>query len=337
MGFSRQGAGLYRLLGAPAARLTAKSGAMVLALGLFAGAVRVLPLFVGHAAPPRLSVPLARSVLAVSLETALFVAPPLAWALACAALVERGEARALFAVGARPARLVASAWPAALLVVLASALASAAWGREAAAPGRLARELVAEARAACVGAVTGRAPVAVDVPSLGFSWVCFPDEEPRIVGPAPFGDGAAVLAASAIHLSDDLRAVHLEGVTVAMSAESPRPLASARLRAADVSIRGIAPLGRASNLGVFTRAGLLALSAALIASLAALTVLSLSIRSRAGALAVGVAGPAASLLVFSALERSATSPLAYAAVPLAGLAAVCVVFAGGRALRAARR
>jgi hypothetical protein len=357
MGFSRQGAGLYRVLASPAVRLTASVAALVLAVGLFAGAVRVLPLFLGPALPLRLGLPLARGVLAVSLETALFVAPPLAWALACSALVERGEARALFAIGARPYRIVASAWPAALVVAAASGLASGAWGREAAAPGRLARELVAEARAACVASYTSGvgpgAARAIDVPSLGFSWVCFPGDEPRIVGPAPLHSdasaqtpggeanprgevtGTAVLSASAIHLSDDLRAIRLEDVTI--STRAPGSLASERLQVRlhvkDVAIQGIAPLGRASNLDVVTRALLLALSSIAMASLAAFTVLALSVRERARALAIGVAGPAASLMVFSSLERSSTAPLAYSAVPLAGLSAVAAILGVARALR----
>lgn len=344
MGFTRDGIALYRVLALPALRLTGLVAALVLALGLFAGAVRVLPVLLASALPLRLAAPLARGVLGMSLETALFVAHPLAWALAAAALVERGEARALSAIGVRPARIVASAWPAALVVCMAAGLAGLSWGREAAAPGRLVRDLVAGARAACVEASSAprsnaskAAPVAVDVPSLGFSWVCFPGAEPRILGPAPFGHRRAVLSASAIDLSDDLRAIRLLDATLSMPPAAPSPLASARLRATEVAITGLAPLGRASNLGVLARALLLSVSAASIAALAAGVVLRQRVRGRPRALATGLVGPAAALMVFSALERAPASPFAYIAVPIAGLSALVALFGGAAALSTSLR
>jgi hypothetical protein len=326
MGFTRDGLGLYRVLALPAARLGAAAALGVLAVCMFAGAVRVLPLLLGPGLPLASAGPLARAALGVSLETALFVAPPLAWALSCAALVERGEARALFALGARPVWIVASAWPSLVLLALAAGLASLAWGREAAAPGRLARDLVAEVRAACDPAA--EAPAAYDVPSLGFSWVCFPGEAPRVVGPAPFGGGAAVLSARGIELPDDLRSVELEDASLSFSPESAGALAGARLQVGRVRVRGFAPLGRASNLSALSRTSLMAFSAALFASLAALTVLARGVSGRALALAVGLAGPASALMVFSTLERSPSPPLAYLCVPLAGAAGVGAAFVG---------
>lgn len=339
MGFIRQRQGLRRVLAVPAAKLGAAVSTGILALCLFAGAVRVLPLLVGSAGPGlplRALGPLARGVLGMSLETALVIAPPLAWALASAKLVERGEARALFAVGVRPVRIVASAWPAVLLVALAAGLSAALWGREAAAPGRLVRALVADVRAACASnsAVEipqgvepldrdAPLPVAMDIPTLGLAWVCFPGEAPRVVGPAPIGRGGAALSATGVHLSDDLRALDLDGVALVLPVSSEvGALSGARLRVGRASIRGLAPLGRASNLSVVARALLMALSSLAMASLAAFTVLARSVKSRAAALAVGLAGPAAALMVFATLERSPVPPLVYVAVPLSGLAAV---------------
>jgi hypothetical protein len=348
MGFTLHGIGLYRVLALPALRLTGIVAALVLALGLFAGAVRVLPVLLASALPLHLAAPLARGALGMALETALFVAPPLAWALAASALIERGEARALSAIGVRPAQIVASAWPAALVVAMAAGLAGLSWGREAVAPGRLVRDLVAGARAACADAsaagASGKsaadaAPVAVDVPSLGFSWVCFPGAEPRILGPAPFGapHAAVVLSASAIDLSDDLRAIRLLDATLSMPPSAPSPLASARLRASEVAITGLAPLGRASNIGVLARALLLSVSAASIAALAAGIVLTRSIRSRPRALAVGLVGPSAALMVFSSLERAPAPPFAYVTVPIAGLFALLALASGASALSSSLR
>jgi hypothetical protein len=149
-----------------------------------------------------------------------------------------------------------------------------------------------------------------------------------------------VISASAIELSDDLRAVRLLDATLSMPPASPSPLASARLRAAEVTIAGLPPLGRASNIGVLSRALLLSVSAATIAALAAGIVLSRSIRSRPRALAVGLAGPAAALMTFASLERSPAPPLAYGIVPLAGLFALLALLglasAASSSLRASR-
>lgn len=337
MGSTMNGAALYRVLALPAARLAAACAAGVVALCLFAGAVRILPLVLGPGLPLRAALPLARAALGVSLETALFVAPSLAWALASAALVDRGEARALFSVGARPLHVVASAWPSLFLLAIAAALASGAWGASAAAPGRLARELVAEVRSACGASIASGGgaprPVAYDVPSLGLSWVCFSGDEPRIVGPAPFGDGGAVLSATGVHLSDDLRAVDLDDLSLSVAPSNRGALSGAHLRVGRATIRGIPPLGRASNLTVARRAALFTFSSALFASLAAWVVLALSIKSRVLAGAIGLVGPASALMLFSTLEREANGPLPYLAVPLAGLIAIGAAFLGARQFR----
>jgi hypothetical protein len=60
----------------------------------------------------------------------------------------------------------------------------------------------------------------------------------------------------------------------------------------------------------------------LLAAFAGLGVVSRSITSPAFAIALGIAGPLASLAVFGALERSPSHPLVYLTVPLAGVAAI---------------
>ena len=309
------------ILALPAARLGGVIAAGVLAVSLLAGGIRVLPLLLASGVPLGLAPVFARGVLGVSLETALFVAPPIAWALATARLVERGEARALFASGVGPARIVASTWPAALAVALAAALAAAAWGREASAPGRLVRDLLGEARGACVAA---RAPAAIDVPLVGLAWVCLPGEAPRLVGAAPFvaspgGAGAPVFSATELFVSDDLRGLTARGLTLALPDSGPDRRDGPRMRVAEATIHGVTPMGRASNLGVVGRAVLLGASAVVMAAFAAATTLRCAIQSRVRALALGAAGPAAALLVFSSLERAPTRSLFYVAAPLAGL------------------
>jgi hypothetical protein len=315
------------ILALPAARLGGLIAAGVLGVSLLAGAIRVLPLLLASGVPIGLAPVFARGVLGVSLETALFVAPPIAWALATARLVERGEARALFASGVGPARIVASTWPAALAVALAAALAAASWGREASAPGRLVRDLVGEARAACSAA---KAPAAIDVPLVGLAWVCLPGEAPRLVGTAPFvaspgGAGAPVFSATELIVSDDLRGLTARGLTLALPDSGPDRRDGPRIFVAEAIIHGVTPIGRASNLGVAARALLLAASSVLMAAFAAAATLRAAIQSRVRALAIGAAGPAAALLVFSSLERAPTTPLFYAAAPLVGLAAMAAL------------
>jgi len=314
-----------RLFAAPAARLAAAIAAGILTVSLIAGVVRVLPLFLASGVPLRLAPVLARGIAGVSLETALFLAPPIAWALAASRLVDRGEARALFAVGVRPLRVIASGWPATLAVAAAAALAAAVWGRQASAPGRALRDLLAEARTACTSAPP---PAAADVPLLGVSWVCLAGEPPRVIGQAPVGAGA--FAATAIVVSDDLRSLDATDLEILVPAVEGRP--EARIHAAAASIRGIAPVGRASNLAVVPRALLLAVSATALSAVAGGLALALGIRSRATAFALGAAGPAAALLVFSALERAPSPAAAYLGVPAAGLAALLAAAAFARRL-----
>jgi hypothetical protein len=343
-----------RILALPAARLTAVIAGGVLAVALLAGGVRVLPLLLAPGVPLRLAPVLARGVLGVSLETALFVAPPIAWALAASRLVERGEARALFAVGVRPLGLLASTFPAALVVGLATGLAAASWGREAAAPGRLVRDLLAEAHDACRGAI---APSAIDVPLVDVSWVCLPGEPPRAAFAAPFGGSAAggrpaapapaAFAARSIDVSDDLRSIDALDLTLILPLPEPTPPGSSpalpehatagvvQLRAAKATIHGVSSMGRASNLSAASRALLLGASSLGLAAAASARVLLGSIRSRARAFAIGAAGPAAALMAFSSLERGPASGRVYAALPLAGLAALLAVgWLVGRAARA---
>jgi hypothetical protein len=320
-----------RIFAVPAARATLAAAAGILAVAVVAGLVRALPLFLGPGVPLRLAPVLGRGIAAVSLEAALFVAPPVGWALAASRLVDRGEARALFAVGIPPRRILASAWPAAAGIAAAAALAAALWGREAAAPGRSIRDLLVEGRSACAGAAP---PAAVDVPLIGISWICTAGQPPRAVGPVPGGGGA--FAAAGVTVSDDLRAFQASDLTIVLPAAGGRP--GATLRAGEATIRGIAPLGRASNLSVAARALLLSATATALAALSGGLALAMGVRSRPAASALGALGPAASLLVFSALERAPSPPLSYLAVPAAGLVALSLLPVGRLlARRAARR
>ncbi len=310
---------LLRLFAFPALRLAAAVAALVLAAAMVAGTIRILPLLLAPGVPIQLAPVLARGVLAVSLETALFVAPPLGFALAAARLVDRGEARALFAQGLSPFRLVASAWPTALAALACAALAAAAWGRDASAPGRLVGDLVVASREACQSA---RSPAAANVPMLGISWICLPGEPPRAVGEAPLGatakGRAPAFAARTLQVSDDLRALHLEDLRLILPATSPEA-GPIHLHVGSATLRGIAPLTRASNLSIWSRALLLGFSAAAMAVTAGALVFVASIRSRVLALALGTLGALGALSTFSNLESTTSPSSSYALVPFVGV------------------
>ena len=164
----------------------------------------------------------------------------------------------------------------------------------------------------------------------GVSWACFPNEAPRAVLAANGG----VVTASDLTVSNDARS--LRGRDVSLSLEGAAPSAPRRQRsrrdhdprAKEADVRGLTGLGvGASNLTAAARAALLASTVALLSVAAAFAVLARGLTGLRAAI-VGVAAPAAALLVFSSLERAPAAALAYACVPVAGLAALGAVAFG---------
>jgi hypothetical protein len=300
-----------------AARATAWAGLSILGVAVLAGAVRVLPWVVAPHVPLRVALPFARSLFAVGLETTLLAAPPIGWAFCAAMLVERGEARALFATGTSPAGIVRTTLVAAAGFGLLAAVASLAWGREAAAPGRLARSLVAESRQTCGEGAGQRTAY---VPFVGATWLCFPDAPPRLAGQLPTGGGS--FSARELWISDDLRSLELSDLRLVVGEKG-----AISVRAEKAEVRGLAPWGRGSNLTAPERALLVSLTGAGLALLAAGIVLARSISHRVLALLIGAAGPVVSLVVMSRLEQGDHSPWAYLSVPAAGL--LCLAVATG--------
>lgn len=291
------------------ARATAWAGGAILGIAVLAGAVRVLPWIVAPHVPLAVALPFARALFAVGMETTLLAAPPIGWAFAAAVLVERGEARALFATGASPAGIVRTTIVAALAFAALTALASLTWGREAAAPGRLARALVAESKASCRGGGDG----AAFIPFVGLTWLCFPGAEPRLSGQLPAGGGA--FSARDLSISDDLRSLEFADLRLLLGEKG-----KVAVRAQSAEIRGLAPWGRGSNLAAPLRALLLAITGPALALLGATIVLARSIAHRLRSLLVGTAGPIGALLALSRLEQGEHAPWTYLAVPAAGLA-----------------
>jgi len=293
-----------------AASATARASLAILAVTILAGAVRVLPWIVAPHVPFRVALPFARALLAVGLETTLLAAPPVGWAFCAAILVERGEARALFATGMSPFAIVRTTLVAAAGFVLLTAVISLAWGREAAAPGRLARALVAESKQACGGGTEGGR--AAYVPFVGVTWLCFPDAPPRLAGQLPTGGGA--FSARDLSISDDLRSLEFSDLRLLLGDKG-----AISVRAEKAEVHGLAPWGRGSNLSPFQRALLLSMTGGAMALLAAAVVLARSIAHRLSALLIGGAGPVASLVLMSRLEQGDHAPWTYLTVPAAGI------------------
>jgi hypothetical protein len=240
-------------------------------------------------------------------EVTLLCAPPIGWALSSATLVERGEARALFAIGHGPRSIVRSGMLPALGFALLAGLAALAAGTEAAAPGRLARSLVDQARRSC----DGGSPRATDVPFVGVTWLCF-REAPRLTGSLPGGGGS--FTSSDLAISDDLRSLHFSDMSLLLGGGG-----SVRVHVEQADIRGLSPWGRASRLPPIWRAALMSATGMLLALLASFCVLSRPLSQQFASLLLGGAGPVAALLTLTQLEQGEHRLAVYLAVPLSGV------------------
>jgi hypothetical protein len=304
-------------LGRSAFRQGLFASVVVLALALAAGLVRLLPWLVSPEVPLRVSLPFAQALAALAVETAFFVGLPLGFALAAAELVDRGEARALWALGASPLQIVLGSAPHAL-VLAAVALGSAlSWGRDASVPGRFARQLVEQARASC--ASTERPRTAL-VPMVGVTWLCVPGRTPRVVGTLPgFGD-RAWFSASELGPSDDLRSFELSDLRIVTRKTEAH--AALRLHVGRATISGLEPWGRPAKLESLPRALLVVPTSIALGLLAAWLGLLRADGSRLSALLVCGAGALAALSTLHTLDKGSLPNAAYALVPAAGLAAM---------------
>jgi hypothetical protein len=293
-----------------AARTSALVASGLIALvGVMAGAVRLMPWLLDPAVPWRVAAPFARGLAAVALEAALLVGWPVGWALAACRFVESGEALVLLALGERPERTASRLVPQGLVLALGLAAIALAVGSDASAPGRVATELVAQARVSCARA---SAPTTYAIPFTDLTWLCAPDRAPRLVGQAPGAMRGAVLTASDARIAGDFRGLDLDDARLLIAGETP-----VSVHVASLSMRGMAPWAQASTLPPSGRALLLAVTAWSVSLLAAYLVLRRAVRSRAAALILGAAGPLAALGLLRLLERADARPAAFVLLPAA--------------------
>jgi hypothetical protein len=303
--------------------------------GLVAGGIRLLPWLLDPAVSWRIAAPFARGLAAVAVESAILVGWPLGWALACASFVERGHARVLQTLGERPLATAGrlAAHGAGFAITLATV--AGIYGRDAGAPGAVATELVAHARAACAAV---RVPSTYSIPFTSFTWLCVPGRTPRITGSlAGFLASSSIVSAEDARIAGDFRALTLTdarvliqgagGPAAAPTTAAPlTPPLSVSMHVGRLTLRGMSPWAQASILPAAIRALVLTVSGWITAMAAAWSVLRSGVRSRMAAVTLGAAGPVAALALMRLLERMSARPLAFAAVPVA--CAMCTLGLG---------
>lgn len=330
------------------ARISALVASLAIAtVGVMAGAVRLLPWLLDPAVSWRVAAPFARGLAAVALEAALLVGWPVGWALACVRFVETGEARVLLTLGESPAATARRLVPQGAVFATVLAAVALVYGSDASAPGRVATELVAQARRSCEQA---SAPTTYAIPFTDMTWLCAPGRGPRLVGSAPGGMAGAVVTATGARIAGDFRALDLDDAQVLLGARPGRDgpdAAELHVSVAALSMHGMVPWASASSLPAALRAILLAITGWSTASMAVYGVLRRGswhggrraarrgaraggdaplgeAGGRVGALALGSAGPLAALGVVRLLERADAHAAAFLVVPLAGMVACAV-------------
>lgn len=181
----------------------------VFSLGLLAAVVRLLPWLAAKEVPLQTSLVFAEVLVARGAEVAALVGFPVGAAIAAALFVERGEARALAALGVPPSRLIVGLGPLVAAAVVCSI--AAAPSTESTTTDEFVGELVDSGRSVCAKA---QAPGRVDVPLVSLSWLCLANG-PRLVGAVPGLRSEMWFAAADIRaaaggrgmLVDDLRVV----------------------------------------------------------------------------------------------------------------------------------
>jgi hypothetical protein len=303
-------------------------GAIVVAA--VAGLVRVLPWVLDPEVPWRVALPFARSLLAIAVEAAVLVGWPVGAALACHAAADRGEARVLSLLGERASRTALRLVPQSLVFVALVAAASVASGLDASAPGAVATELLAQGRVACARAA---APVTYAVPLVGATWLCGPDQAPRLYGRAPGAMSGVFFSAAQARVSGDLRSIDLEDARLLFGTpEAPRQLHVRKL-----VLRGLAPWASASTLPPWSRALITAASGLSSALIASWSCLRRACRWPIAAIAVGAAGPLSALGTLRALERASATTSTFFVAPVVACAITLLAAAVASRLGSSRR
>ena len=310
--------------------MTGLAAVVLMALGVAAGVVRLLPWLLAPEVPFEVALPFARALGAATTETVVLTALPIGFALAAAAFNSRGETRALAALGMSPARLTASTWLSVCLIAIVTYAGGMAWGSSADVPGQFAAQLVRQGRASCARA---NRPRSASVPLVGVTWLCFPNAAPRVTGPLPGSASRAWFSASNLVPSDDLREVSLTDLRIVTRVGDGEKRLDLRVR--EGTVRGLPAWGRSAKLRPAVRGALASATGLLLALVATFAVLLLGVERRWTALALGGAPAVLALFVLHRLDASNAQTHSYALVPALGMTALLLGLLAGR--RVARR
>jgi len=288
--------------------------ALVVALvAAAAGTARILPTLLDPEVPARAARPFLYGLAALSFEVGALVGWPLGWVEVAIRSRERGEARARMALGESPSARLLRLWPAIVVLGLLTAAGSVAWGRDARGPGRVARALLAEARASCAAA---KEPRVVAVPLVHATWLCRPGRAPLLVGEGAGSAQSIDFAASSLDIADDLTRFSARDAQILVPSTT-----AIRLRLDEVRITGLHPFSAPSSVSPAARALAIVFAALFSALVATSSALLGEARVRAAAWAIALAGPAATLVALRACEQRMIGDARLALVPLAAIAA----------------
>jgi hypothetical protein len=294
---------------------TLLASAIIALVASGAGLVRLLPWLLAPGVPLRVSWPFAHALFSVAIETAVVVGLPVGFGWGGASFVDRGESRALLSLGQSPGKLVARSTPYVLPLLVAGFALLITFDTDSSKPGRLARDLVAQARASCATAHERRV---VQVPLVGVTWLCGPDHAPRVAGSMPGTGGNVWFTASGLVPAEDLRSLELTGLELAFRASAHLP--ATRVRVSEAEVRGLPAWGRPPKLSSSVRAALVMLSGVV----SALAVAWVMVRHSLGHRWLG--------LVFGGISGLFTLTLLHRVDDLAGSVAYVALPAGGAAL-----
>lgn len=276
----------------------------------------VLPALLDPDVPASVARPIVGGVVALALEVGAVIGWPLGWVEASIRSRERGEARARMALGESPWRRIVRLAPTIVLLALLAAAGSVAWGRDARAPGRLARGLIAAGDARCREAIARGETRVVVVPVVHVSFLCAAKREPWLVGQGAGGAQAIDFAARGLTISDDLSSFEARGAQLLVPAGVP-----ARVTVETVRVSGLSPFSSPSSVPPWLRATALVLSAMGAAIVALRFSLTSRTQARAALWALALVGPAAALASLRACELARLGDVRLMLVPLAAIGA----------------
>ncbi|HEY1960403.1 MAG TPA: hypothetical protein VGH28_32555 [Polyangiaceae bacterium] len=270
--------------------------------------MRVLPWVLDPDVPARAALPFARGVAELAIEAAVMVGWPIGWALAAQRFAERGEARAMMLLGESPAKTALAQWRIAWPLAGVLALASALGALDASAPGRMAQDLVSQARAACAAATT---PRTYSVPFVDATWLCHPGSPPILYGSGPGALRSVAFSAKSATIAGDMRRIDLDDARFSSASMN------ANVHANHVVLHGMSPFTHASNVPPIERAIIAVLAAAIAAAAAVWACVTGRARGQLVAIAIAAAGPLAALGLMRALERAEAPAAWFLLTPIA--------------------